>query len=149
SVNRLPEAASLLRSYLAREKAALLFGSEKFGLSNEHLSRCRWILKIPTDPACPSMNLGQAVALCCYELARTQRAAAARPRRRAPADQLERIAVKLAAALDASGYIQPRARRSHLLKIRRLVERLELSPQDAQVLEGMLRQIGWKLETAS
>ena len=143
----LPEAAKLLRIHLQRRPAALLFGSEKFGLSNEHLSHCHWTLKIPTSPDCPSMNLGQAVALCCYELARTTSHLAVVPRNRhASADQLQRIVEMLVSVLDSSGYIHPRTRRSHLLKIRRLVTRLNLSPDDATVLQGILRQIEWKLK---
>ncbi len=143
----LPEVAVLMRRHLARQRAALLFGSEKFGLSNAHLSHCQWILHIPTNPLCPSMNLGQAVALCCWELAREKprRAATARAPARPAAAQLERIVQRLIAALDASGYIPARTRASQVLKIERLVRRLELSRQDAQVVEGMLRQIGWKL----
>lgn len=150
----LPEAAAMLRKYLKREPAALLFGSEKFGLSNDHLSHCQWTLKIPTDPRCPSMNLGQAVALCCYEIARQPVAAAEeapsrRRLRRASADQVERVVERLTGVLDASGYIEQRTRRSSLLKIRRLAARLELSANDATVLLGMLRQIGWKLDKPS
>ena len=144
---KLEEAAALLRAHLARRSAALLFGSEKFGLSNEHLSHCHWSLRIPTDARCPSMNLGQAVALVCYELARPA-AAPPRPAASKPAPaagQLDRIGTRLAAVLDSSGYIHPRTRRSHLLKIRRLVRRLALSPGGARVVEGMLRQIEWKL----
>jgi TrmH family RNA methyltransferase len=142
----LPEAAALLRSHLQGGPAALLFGSEKFGLSNEHLSYCHWTLGIPTDPACPSMNLGQAVALCCYELAREDCAPAAHPaRRRAAAGEIERVVETLTDILDASGYIHARTRRSNLLKIRRLITRLDLSRDDARVLQGMLRQIAWKL----
>ena len=142
----LPEAASRLRAHLESGPAALLFGPEKHGLSNEHLSRCHWILEIPTQPECPSMNLGQAVAVCCWELARAKpRRAARRRRRKPPAAQLERIAERLAGALDSSGYIPERTRASQEQKIRRLVRRLELDSRDAQVVEGMLRQIGWKL----
>src|SRR5437867_9805606 len=49
---------------------ALLFGSEKFGLSNEDLSHCHWLMRIPTVSQSRSMNLGQAVAVCLYEIAR-------------------------------------------------------------------------------
>jgi len=142
----LAEGAARLRAHLERERAALLFGSEKFGLSNAHLSRCQWVLRIPTARGCPSMNLGQAVAVCCYELAR-----AVRPKGRAPAappvraDQVERLAGRLTGVLAESGYLNPKTRRSQQLKIRRLVGRLDLSAADAQVLEGMLRQIDWKL----
>ncbi len=61
---------------LAREggRVALLFGSEKTGLSNEELSHCHWLLTIPMEEheevRHPSMNLGQAVAVCLYELVR-------------------------------------------------------------------------------
>jgi TrmH family RNA methyltransferase len=54
-------------------RAALLFGSEKTGLSNEQFSFCHALLRIRTVARCPSMNLGQAVAVCCYELARNSR----------------------------------------------------------------------------
>ena len=65
------------------KRAALLFGSEKTGLSNEHLSYCHALVRIPTTPACPSMNLGQAVAVCCYELARAGAAPGRGARRKA------------------------------------------------------------------
>ena len=63
-----------LRKWVKRrprlKRAALLFGSEKTGLSNDALSYCHALVRVPTFPECPSMNLGQAVAVCCYELAR-------------------------------------------------------------------------------
>ncbi len=57
----------LIRKRLAAAPVALLFGSEKFGLSNDDLSYCHWLLRIGTEG---SMNLGQAVAVCLYELVR-------------------------------------------------------------------------------
>ena len=66
----------LTRKRAGREKkarVALLFGSEKTGLSNEDLSHCHWLLRIPTREQHRSMNLGQAVAVCLYELARSSR----------------------------------------------------------------------------
>jgi tRNA C32,U32 (ribose-2'-O)-methylase TrmJ len=56
-----------LARHLASESAALLFGSEKFGLSNEDLSYCHWLLRIGIREEHGSMNLGQAVAVCLYE----------------------------------------------------------------------------------
>jgi len=77
-LHTLPEAAPRIRNELAREdhagRVALLFGSEKTGLSNEELSHCNWLLTIPMqqyeDARHPSMNLGQAAAVCLYELVR-------------------------------------------------------------------------------
>ena len=66
----LPEAGPAIREKLAESNVALLFGSEKWGLSNESLSYCHWLLRIPTREEHRSMNLGQAVAVCLYELGR-------------------------------------------------------------------------------
>ena len=65
----------MLKRHLAAAPAALLFGCEKFGLSNDDLSYCHYLVHIPTRAEHDSMNLGQAVALCLYELARAPMAA--------------------------------------------------------------------------
>jgi TrmH family RNA methyltransferase len=66
----LPELAPLVQDELGRGgRIALVFGPEKHGLTREHLSWCQLLVEIPTDPRQPSMNLGQAVAVCLYELA--------------------------------------------------------------------------------
>src|SRR6185437_9994229 len=64
--------AGMARARSHPERVGLLFGSEKFGLSNEDMSFCHGLIRIPTSPDTPSMNLGQAVAVCLYELARTE-----------------------------------------------------------------------------
>ena len=71
-----------LNKYLAGREgpAGILFGSEKTGLTKDDLSHCHAILNIPTGEKQPSMNLGQSVALVCYELA----AAGKAPRRQRP-----------------------------------------------------------------
>src|SRR5438067_4849110 len=68
----LSAAAPQIRRELSSKsgRVALLFGSEKRGLSNEDLSHCRWLMRIPTREAHGSMNLAQAVAVCLYELVR-------------------------------------------------------------------------------
>jgi TrmH family RNA methyltransferase len=54
------------------QRVALVFGQEKHGLTNDDLSHCHRVMSIPTHADCPSMNLGQAVAVCCYELVREE-----------------------------------------------------------------------------
>ena len=66
-----------LRKKLATTRVALLFGSEKFGLSNEDMSHCDWLMHIATLDEHASMNLGQAVAVCLYEITRNPAAKAA------------------------------------------------------------------------
>jgi TrmH family RNA methyltransferase len=147
SVRRLEYGARLIRKALAGGPVALLFGSEKFGLSNEDLSHCQWLMRIPTVSQDLSMNLGQAVALCLYELVRDSKAPAARPGKVKPASaaENEQVTVLLMQALERSGYINPLTAATTEEKVRRLVRRLEIPGRDAPVLLGMLRQILWKL----
>ena len=147
-LRRLEYGARLIRRALAAAPVAMLFGSEKFGLSNEDLSHCHWLMRIPTVDPGLSMNLGQAVALCLYELARDSKAALAKPEkiRAAAAVETEQITAMLLDALRRSGYINPRTAGSTEEKVRRLVLRLDIAARDVPVLLGMLRQILWKIE---
>jgi TrmH family RNA methyltransferase len=171
-VRRLEQSAPLIRKRLAAGPVALLFGSEKRGLSNEDLSHCHWLLRIPTREEHRSMNLGQAVAVCLYEIARNL-SNSKRPEKAlaATSGDLERITTILLEVLRASGYLKPASRsgpktrvgpkpKSHSKeqgdpvstrleqeKMSRLVRRLNLSATDAQLFLGILRQIGWKLQS--
>jgi len=142
----LEPAARIIRRRLQSDSVAILFGSEKFGLSNDDLSHCHWLLRIETAAPDQSMNLGQAVAVCLYELTRAAgRAAATKDPKRAPAAINEQITVMLLEALERSGYIKPLTSASSEDKTRRLIRRLNLSQRDSAVVLGMLRQILWKL----
>lgn len=171
-VRSLEKGAPLILRHLASGPVALLFGSEKRGLSNEDLSYCHWLLRIPTREENRSMNLGQAVAVCLYELAHGSNSV---PRGRravaATAGDLERATSLLLDVLRSSGYLNsasrglPKARAdskrrspctnqrkqdSEQLqeeKIRRLVRRLRLTTPDSELLLGILRQIRWKLHS--
>jgi tRNA/rRNA methyltransferase len=148
AVRRLEFGARLIGRRLAARPVALLFGSEKFGLSNEDMAHCHWLMRIPTVDRDLSMNLGQAVALCLYELARDPEAAVGPPERGvspAAAGENEQITRLFVEALSVSGYIQPLTASSTEDKVRRLVRRLKISKKDAPVMLGMLRQILWKL----
>jgi TrmH family RNA methyltransferase len=145
---RLEEGARRICTGLSSRQVALLFGSEKVGLSNEDLSHCHWLMHIPTREAHPSMNLGQAVAVCLYELVRSGKRVAASPKpRAAKAGDLERLTTVLLEALSASGYLGKAASEATTAKIRRVVRRLNLERADADLLLGMLRQIQWKMRS--
>lgn len=142
----LQQGAPELRRHLPSGRIALLFGSEKRGLSNQDISHCHWLMRIPTCSENPSMNLGQAVAVCLYELARGKdTAASSKPPKLADSGEIERITALLFQALTASGYVKPRTTASTEEKLRRLVRRLQLREEDAEIWMGMLRQIVWKL----
>jgi tRNA/rRNA methyltransferase len=149
-LRRLESGGRIIAKKLATATVALLFGSEKFGLSNEDMSHCHWLLRIPTREEHGSMNLGQSVAVCLYEIIRNPAAAAklaAKPP--AKAENLERMTMLLEELLDRSGYVHDRVGESTRMKIRRLVRRLDLTAHDAGVWLGMLRQIKWRLVSLS
>jgi TrmH family RNA methyltransferase len=138
-------AAALILKRLASGNVALLFGSEKTGLSTDDLSHCHFIVRIPTAGNI-SMNLGQAVAVCLYELSRDlKKSKASEKLEGAGSGQVERLTESLFQALSASGYVKPATQTSTKQKLRRLLLRLQISGEDAEVLQGMLRQLLWKI----
>ena len=147
-VRRLEDGARLIRRRLSSNRVAILFGSEKSGLSNEDMSHCHWLMRIPTSEQNISMNLGQAVAVCLYELVRDARAPRA-PEKLAPATaaEVERITTLLLKALRASGYVGLRRVADVEQRMRRLVRRLNLPARDAVLWLGILRQIVWKMNS--
>lgn len=154
-LHSLDTASRTLKNQLKAGPVALLFGSERFGLSNEEMSHCHWMMRIPTREEHGSMNLGQAVAVCLYELVRGRKATPAnvikkeRVRKKdkvAASGEVERLTQVLLQVLQDSEYIKPRAVASEE-KLRRLVRRMELNANDADVLVGMMRQVAWKIRS--
>jgi TrmH family RNA methyltransferase len=148
SLQRLEAGAPLIRAHLASGNCALLFGSEKYGLSNKDMSHCHWLMRIPTREEHFSMNLGQAVAICLYELIRDG-AAMPEPEKGSPASsaEVERINETLLTALRASGYPKLNSSDSFEGAVRRFVRRLKLQTGDAEFMLGMLRQMIWKMKS--
>ena len=148
----LPEAAGAIHNELAAEGArvALVFGSEKTGLSNEELSYCHWLLTIPMqeheDVRHPSMNLGQAAAVCLYELVRRPGVhAGTGVREAASAGEVERFLDLFRETLEAIGYTRRHPANCSDSQLRRLVLRMGLSAADVPVWIGILRQVLWKI----
>ncbi len=171
-IERLENGARRVRAALdSGRRVALLFGSEKFGLSNDDMSHCHLLLRIPTREAHPSMNLGQAAALCLYELARLEPSApeavvtpaesTPQPRKTtyelpqnfprdagtpipASAVAMERLTGMLETALKISEYAGT-GTPARTRQLRTLLRRLRVSERDAILLTGFLRQMLWKL----
>ena len=139
--------APTILKLLHNSPVALLFGSEKWGLSNDALSHCHWVMHIPTRQEHQSMNLGQAVAICLYELARGKPPRAVAERHSAAdSGTVERITETLLAALHKSEYINPKTGQLAEEKLRRMIRRFHLESTDAEVFLGMLHRISWKLK---
>jgi TrmH family RNA methyltransferase len=146
-LRRLMEGAAEIQRELTQANVAIVFGSEKTGLSNSDLAHCHWLMHIPTRGEHLSMNLGQAVAVTLYELLRDSRPLPpAESESLATAAELERVTSVLLESLEVSGYATPATLAATEEKTRRLVRRLNLSASDAELLLGMLRQVVWKLK---
>ena len=149
----LPLLAPLVRKELERGgRIALVFGSEKHGLTREDLSHCHLLVEIPTDPEQPSMNLGQAVAVCLYELATRTSETGIEPHlnsnHAATSGHLDVLADLIDKAMEAAKY-SPRAMQpANRHDLRLLLRRLNLSTHDTRRILGVFRRILWRLKRA-
>jgi len=164
---RVEEGAELVREHLVSGEAAVLFGSESYGF-------CHWTMSIATPGTNASLNLGQAVAVCLHELVRevgkrkqvpasdllgasvgmTESGELPRPAEvgmteladgRASSGEVDRVTETLFDVLRETRYWHPGSGATTEEKVRRLVRRLHLSCEDAEVLLGMCRQILWRI----
>lgn len=140
-------------------QSALIFGPEDRGLSNTELNFAQRYLRIPTSDDYPSLNLAQAVALCCYELRRIAQGELGRgltgaiapprdgssPVAEAPLDQIEGFYQQLETLLLQIGYLYPHTAASRMEKFRRLLHRAAPSQQELAMLRGILSQVDWAL----
>ncbi|MGA2206902.1 MAG: RNA methyltransferase [Terracidiphilus sp.] len=171
TVVALPELTPLVWREIARAgRVALVFGSEKRGLTREDLSYCHLLAEIPTDPRQPSMNLGQAVAVCLYELAsrigearepaadRGAPGEAAKPGEHglsldrddstapASAGGLELLAGVVEETMLAANYSPAAMRKANRHDLHLLLRRLALTERDARRILGLFRRILWRLK---
>ena len=151
----LPLAAQQLRAAMndvdgiggGGSRAALLFGSEKTGLSNHDFSHCHGVVGIPSRAEHASMNLGQAAAVCLYAAAQAGLPPMEmRETALASAEHVDRITTLLSESLAAVNYVGiGRAWADD--NLRSLVRRMRIPQEDASALTGMLRKILWVLKS--
>lgn len=129
--------------------AALVFGPESSGLENTEVTRCHYLIHIPTDPACPALNLAQSVAICTYELRRhwlrQTNAATLLPPATAPtpfADQ-ERVFEHLKQALEDVHFLWNEKADALMHALRHLIGRAGPTPMEVDILHGLARQLQW------
>lgn len=154
-VVRLPDLAPLVqRSLEDGGRVAMVFGPEKHGLTREDLSYCHLLAEIPTDARQPSMNLGQAVAVCLYELSvrafaaddAAERETASGSPPIATSSRLELLAAVIEQTMIASGYSPATMREANRHDLRLLLRRLAPSEKDVRRILGLFRRILWRLE---
>jgi TrmH family RNA methyltransferase len=173
-VLELEDAGREVQEALAQGRVALLFGSEKHGLTCEDLDYCHALLRISTDAEQPSMNLGQAAAVCLWELTRSPpaavgsdtptgeaglsneglRAVTGEPevvssKSEAVSGNLERLGAMLLELLEAGGYTHRKTAASTEAEVRRMLRRLHVTDEDTHLLMGMVRKLLWRLRRGS
>jgi tRNA/rRNA methyltransferase len=127
-------------------RAAILFGPEDRGLSNEHLRYCQTIVTVPTA-SFASLNLAQAVMIVCYELFLASMAPSpdSLPRL-ANRFELEGMYEHLGEVLTKIGFINPQNPEHWMLNVRRFLSRLPLRAREVRIVRGICRQIDWYME---
>lgn len=143
---RLPSLAA------AGQGLGFVFGSERYGLSNEDVYRCHTCLSIPTDPAYGSLNLAQAVQILAYEwrlalggYAVTPRAAAPR---RAAVPAVEGLLAHWTRALIRLEFLDPAVPRKLLPRLHRLLQRAEVTEEEVHILRGVARAVEARCDEA-
>lgn len=149
--------------------AALIFGPEDRGLNTQELNQAQRFVSIPANPEYSSLNLAQAVAVCCYELYQSGETARQTVETEllqpssliphpstliphpasAPLEQLEGFYQQLESVLLAIGYLYPHTAESRIQKFRRLFGRAMPTSDEVSMLRGILSQMIWALEQRS
>jgi tRNA/rRNA methyltransferase len=139
--------------WLLGQPSALIFGPEDRGLSNTELNYAQRWVGIPSHTDYPSLNLSQAVAVCCYELYQSTQTPVQSvplvtniPQPSAPLttlDALEQALEHLESVLLNIGYLYPHTAASRMQKFRHIFQRSHLCAEEIALLRGILRQIEW------
>jgi TrmH family RNA methyltransferase len=143
------EAAARIVREARLAPAAVLFGAERAGLTNEQLESAHLLIRIPANAAYPSLNLAMAVQIVAYELLRAPGSAhAAGPaegpggRVLAEPQEMQRLYAHFAQVLDEIDFRDRTQSGTHLMaRIRRLLQRAELDRNEVNILRGILTAV--------
>jgi tRNA/rRNA methyltransferase len=141
AVEDVRDAAAAIAGLERSAAAALVFGPETNGLTNDELALCGRTASIPADPAQPSYNLSHAVAIAGYEVWRATRRGASEPRALATHDQKERLLALLEPGLVAASALPRVNTASYFSEWRALVQRIDLTPKELKLLEHLARKL--------
>jgi TrmH family RNA methyltransferase len=148
------EAAAAALSETQAGKLALVFGREDAGLSNDEVSHCHKLIRIPTADDCSSLNLAQAVQVCTYELRLASLGASKADNHEAPhepwadpsdppasGDASERLYEHWMKVMTDTEYFYPDNPRLMPQRIRRMLAKSRYSVTETQILRGFLTAV--------
>lgn len=130
---------------IAPQKAGLVFGPERTGLTNEQITLCHGIIQLPTNPEFSSLNLAQAVLLCVYEWYKFSPSYTV-PDLEAPTlakrEDVQFFLETLEAELDKTGFLRPVHKRPLMVQnLRNIFTRMSLTEQEVRTLRGALKAL--------
>jgi tRNA/rRNA methyltransferase len=135
--------APLLKRHARTREVALLFGPENRGLSDRQLSRCRYLVTVPSNDAFPVLNLAQAVMVLAYEINTCEEADREVQPDLVTHDRRERLFRQMERVLIRIGFLSS-SNPDHIMKsIRRFLGRADLSERDVRILRGIFSQVEW------
>jgi tRNA (cytidine32/uridine32-2'-O)-methyltransferase len=142
------EAAARIVAESRRAPAAVVFGAERTGLTNEELETAHALIRIPASALYPSLNLSMAVQLVTYELFRARTGALPAMAAEPPAaplaapEEMERLYAHLAQVLEEIDFRDRTQSGTHLMgRIRRFLQRAELDHNEVSILRGILTAV--------
>lgn len=130
----------------AGDRAGLVFGPERSGLTNDEVGLADFLITIPTNPSFASINLAQAVLLLGFAWFTSQGHAAARPSPEieppAAKSDLFQLFAHLEAELDQAGFLYPPEKRPSMVQnLRAMLTRARLTDQEVRTLRGAIRAL--------
>jgi tRNA/rRNA methyltransferase len=139
------DVSARLVAHLDQGPAAIVFGPEPTGLTNEETTRCHFMIHIPADPGYPALNLAQSVAICLYELRRQWRRAGEPIPADAPASfaEQERMYDHLRRGLETIHFLYGDKADVLMHAVRHLIGRAGPTSMEVGILHGLARQLEW------
>ena len=135
--------APLLKRHARTQEVALLFGPENRGLTDRQLSRCRYLVTVPSNDAFPVLNLAQAVMVLAYEINTCEEAEREVQPDLVTHDERERLFRHMERVLIRIGFLSS-SNPDHIMKaVRRFLGRADLSERDVRILRGIFSQVDW------
>jgi len=145
-------AAAQIQLESASRPVAVLFGSERVGLTNDELGQCHWLIRIPANPEYESLNLAMAAQLVCYELYLARGASLPGAEREVPlatATEMQRFYEQLERVMIEVDFNDRTESGAHLMnRLRRLFNRAEPDQNEINILRGLFTAVQGKRRKA-
>jgi TrmH family RNA methyltransferase len=138
--------AQKLMSFAQSDQAAIVFGREHAGLTNDELQHCQFTVTIPTAPEFSSLNVASAIQVVAYEIYNLfscdrQHLVNSPLEPMAESAELEGYFMHLEQVLVSTGFLDSTNPRQMMKRLRRLYQRAELSKNEVNILRGMLSAV--------